>query len=203
MSITPGQSREHATEQIRRLLGFVPFGEACERWIVAGSYRRLRPEVHDIDIVAIPGTTGGLFGDASNALWVALDAAMARGEISHPPRTCWGEMLRRFVFEFHVYEVTCCDATAWPVLVAVKTGPEKFTKGLVTRRCEGGLLPDDLTVAKDARGRSWRVWRGRVVAEGEDGLPIIVEPGQQLTFETEREFIELCCGKWIEPKERT
>lgn len=198
MSQSLAQVWKHAQEQLQRLNEIVSFPDCCVKWIVAGSYRRLRPEVGDIDIVAIPGSAGGLFGDAENALWMSLDGALRRGEIHHPTRTCWGATNRRFIFEHHTYDIATCDETAWPVLVAVKTGPEKFTKGLVTRRCEGGMLPDDLTVGKDDRGRPWRVWRGRVV-DDEDN---VLEQGQQLAFDDERQFIEMCCGEWVKPEDR-
>lgn len=197
------QSWQLAREQLTRLNDAIRFGDHCVRWIVAGSYRRRRPEVHDIDIVAVPGTTGGLFGDQESALWKALDAAIDSGIIRHAAPKHWGGVNRRFIFENHVYECSTCDETAWPVLVAVKTGPERFTKGLVTQRCKGGMLPDDLTVGKDGQGRSWRVWRGRVIETGEDEVERVIDPGVQLAFDDERQFIECVCGKWIEPWERT
>lgn len=212
MSITPGQPHEHAVSQIKRLRDLLRLDDACERWIIAGSVRRLRPEVHDIDIVAIPrfetrrpADPGLLIQTAADApanlLLASLDDARRLGDIDHTARPCWGQAKRRFTFEHHVFEFDLCDEIAWPVLVAIRTGPEKFTKGLVTHRFKGGMLPDDLDVGRDREGNPWRVWRGRVTGEGDQ----IIEAGEQITFDAnqnDRQFIELCCGKWIEPKER-
>lgn len=217
MSQSFGQTRESAIEQIKRLRDLLNLPDICQRWIVAGSVRRQCVECHDIDLVAIARFEVQAVTDESlliqvarpepvNLLLAALDRAMDRRDIHHTARICWGSAKRRFIFEHHTFEIDLCDETAWPVLVAVRTGPEKFTKGLVTQRHKGGMLPDELMVGKvdpaDDSSPSWRVWRHRVL--GEDGKSII-EPGQQLVFDAgkdDREFIELCCGEYVEPRER-
>lgn len=118
----------------------------CERYEVAGSIRRRKPDVGDVDIVAIPKVAeiaaGDMFGTPTdtNLLWARLDALLAGGEIKKHikdtkagPRTKWGDICRAVEWRGCCYEINLAHLDNWGVVLAVRTGPEEVSKDLVTR----------------------------------------------------------------------
>lgn len=161
-------------------------------WIVAGSVRRRKPEVGDIEIVAVPRPSGhDLMGQASsNEIIDALDRMLTSRRIRHPDdRRCWGTKMRRFIYRETRIEFYLASQDGWPVVLAIRTGPAEMSRRLVTERSYGGMLPDGYRVSV-ADGRVYR----KSVAPG--------GPETALEFRSEREFFEFC-GGWIEPRERT
>jgi DNA polymerase/3'-5' exonuclease PolX len=82
---------------------------------------------------------------------------------------------------------------SWGVIFAIRTGPEAFSRRLVTQRRKRGLLPDHL-----------RVERGTIVF---DEGPQSVIPGARtmadgIVVREERDVFALCGLDWIEPEER-
>jgi len=71
------------------------------------------------------------------------------------------------------------DHLAWPVQLAIRTGPRNFSRKIVTPRNKGGLLPSDMRI------HNGQIWKSN--------LPV--------KLESEREFLELC-GGWIDPEMR-
>jgi DNA polymerase/3'-5' exonuclease PolX len=105
-------------------------GPACERIEIAGSLRRLRPQVGDIELVAIPRfverdlpTQGTLFGPARpsrqervSLLWEAVDALGV---------TCAkrGPVYRQFTWRGVRVDVYTCEAGNWGWILFHRTGP--------------------------------------------------------------------------------
>lgn len=154
---------------------------ACVRIEVAGSIRRRRPEVGDIEIVAIPKRSPSLFDDAGGYSYLEelLDILVGTDRLV---RLKSGDKYK----QFHLPKADCCldlflcSADTWGVIFTIRTGPADFSRRLVTQRCKGGLLPSDLCV------RDGRIWRGQAALETPE----------------ERRVFDVAEIKWLEPWER-
>ena len=115
----------------------------CERIEIAGSVRRLKPDVHDIELCAIPKMQPGntLFGDLVSAL-----AAFDYGQLGHVIKGG-----QRYV-QVALHEGINLDLfvvlppAQWGVIFTLRTGPADFSTRCVTQRRKGGLLPSYLQV---------------------------------------------------------
>ncbi len=118
----------------------------CERWEVAGSVRRRKTDVGDIDLVCIPKfgdvpVEGDLFGSSKrmNLLWLRVDDLLQREAFTkHVRQTAigsrvnWGQTARSIAFRGWAYDVTCADEDNFGPWMAIKTGPSDFSARLVT-----------------------------------------------------------------------
>jgi len=142
----------------------------CERCEVVGSIRRGKISVGDIEILALPKLyeveeMGGLplYADEKKSEFVsALDDLLGSlelaGEIDrlavdHPG---WGRRQKKFSFRGVTVDLYVCVPPAqYGILKALRTGPEAFSKRLVTcREASGGwgYLPAGLKVRE---GQLW------------------------------------------------
>jgi DNA polymerase/3'-5' exonuclease PolX len=144
MSIARRRSRIAAldeAESFRRLL--VP-DVTCEKWEFAGSLRRQKPDVGDIDVVAIPRFADvpsfDMFAtpERKNLLWHRVDELLAAGTIAKHinettvgERTKWGDKIRAIEYRACCYEVCIADPDNYGVILAIKTGPAELSKDLV------------------------------------------------------------------------
>jgi DNA polymerase/3'-5' exonuclease PolX len=160
----------------------------CEpgRCVAAGSLRRLRPDVGDIELVVIPRFALSLIADVPGVslLELELNAWVQQGRLLKAGKN-GGELLKKYYLPALDYtfklEINISSPDRWPVELAIKTGSAEFSHRLVTHRAHGGYLPGHCKI-KDG----WQVYEG----------------DSRLSFESEREFIEWVCGKWVEPEER-
>jgi DNA polymerase/3'-5' exonuclease PolX len=130
---------------------------ACVRLEIAGSIRRGRPDVADVELVAVPRVTPGrpdLFGaptTATGELHALATELLAAGVLAHRPdkngRPAFGEKLKRVVFTgaagvlpLDLFAVT--PPAQWGVIFTVRTGPGAFSTRLVTARRYGGGMPE-------------------------------------------------------------
>jgi DNA polymerase/3'-5' exonuclease PolX len=147
------------------------------RIAIAGSLRRCKPDVGDIEIVCIPRIEPDLFGNP----------IMASGRISHDLEVEYGyELLKdgEHFKQFYAAPELKCDLfittpEQWGVIFAIRTGSAEFSHKLVTPKKYGGYLPSYLNV-KD--GRVWNM-------------------AQAMSTPEEKDFFDLC-GLWVEPKDR-
>lgn len=116
----------------------------CQRVEIAGSIRRRKPEIGDIEIVAVPGP------DLDSVIADLITAGrLMRGDKN-------GGKFKNFLvpavpgLKLDLFLPT---AETWGVIFTIRTGSAEFSHKLVTQRGKGGFLPDDLQV-KD--GRIWR-----------------------------------------------
>jgi DNA polymerase/3'-5' exonuclease PolX len=147
---------------------------ACERLEVAGSIRRRRPDVGDVELVAVPRVTPGrrdLFGDATgeaDELHALAERLLHEGVLAHRPdkngRPAFGTKLKRVVFRGRAGELpldlfAVTGAAQWGVIFTIRTGPGAFSTRLVTQRRYGGGMPEGHRV------RDGALWDGERLVE--------------------------------------
>jgi DNA polymerase/3'-5' exonuclease PolX len=130
---------------------------SCLRLEVAGSIRRGRPDIGDLELVAIPRveeTDAGLFGDqveTIDQLAVRVDALLAAGVFAHRldknGRQAYGPRYKRLTYRGIGLDLFVTTPTAWGVIFLIRTGPHEFSQKLVTTRRQGGWMPNHLQVA--------------------------------------------------------
>jgi len=154
----------------------------CELAEVAGSVRRLRPEVGDIEIVCIPRQTVDLFGNPVGSL---LDMVLAN--LVNEGRLIRGDKNGVKYKTFFIptvpdlkLDLFITTPECWGVNFTIRTGSADFSRRLVTQMDKGGLLPNDLMVF------GARVWRG----------------AEALETPTEQALFDLIGLDWIEPRDR-
>ena len=127
----------------------------CERAEVAGSVRRGKAEVGDIEIVIQPILTPvvGLFGEqvgVQDALasfpWGAWGQVFKNGERFKQILMPQGVALDVFIVR---------PPAQWGLMLLMRTGPKAFSQWVVTPRRKGGGLPSHLRVKDGA------IWHGK------------------------------------------
>lgn len=150
----------------------------CMRIELAGSLRRKRPMVGDIEIVAIPAVIEelDLFGEVANT----------RRPLDAEVRRLAAEMLRdgpkqkQFLYREMQVDLFLTTAEQWGVILAIRTGSARFSRRLMTAQEKGGFMP-----------KGFKVAGGRLEAHGQ-----VVE-----TFE-EKDFFNAIGLGWVAPGER-
>lgn len=128
---------------------------ACHRIEIAGSLRRQRPLVGDIEIVAIPRLDADLFG--APLLTGDVDRLLAAWPVEMVKN---GPRYKQFSFastagqRYTVDLFLQPDPATWGVNLLIRTGSAVFSQKMVTPKWSGGYKPDGLEV------REARVWQG-------------------------------------------
>lgn len=170
---------KHA-EALRIAKSLIEFlGADCLRVEVAGSVRRGKAEVKDIELVAIPKTleTKDMFGlpvivsALDQVSWSLVGDLALSGARQKKILLYEGITLDLFIV---------LPPAQWGVIYTIRTGPAEFSQWCVTPRRKGGALPSDS-----------RVSEGRVLRYGEP-----------LTMAEEIDFLTYLGLGWIEPEER-
>ncbi|MEM1212863.1 MAG: hypothetical protein AAGI68_11275, partial [Planctomycetota bacterium] len=131
---------------------------ACQRIEIAGSIRRDRPVVGDIELVAIPKPAGSLF-TAAESLDQLIDRLIRSGHLApvkRGPRFQQHQLVRSGM----TLDLFVTDPDRWGVIFAIRTGPAAFSKSLVTNAAHGGRLDDDYMI------HDGRVWHAESVFKG-------------------------------------
>lgn len=156
----------------------------CDRIEIAGSIRREKETIGDVELVLIPKPTLDLFGNESfGAKQIAETLEQAgyvfgqNGEYfkqAHLPNVGnrYGENV--------IYDIFLTTPEKFGVIFTIRTGPAEFSHRLVTPRNKGGLLPSYLKV-KD--GRIWN-------------------DGEAWETPEEVDVFRACTLEWIEPRDR-
>lgn len=183
------------------------FTGAFERWEIAGSIRRKKPEVSDVDHAVIPKfgeqNTGGLFGETrtANLLWSRLDQLVTSGVVSKhyygvnaPHR--WGELLRGVDFHGAKHEIWTATEANWGSTLAIRTGPAELSQRLVTNIRKQGFRQKD--------GAVWSCDRCQCTRHDDckacDGTGLVLR--EQVAVPTEEHFFRLCGMTYLEPETR-
>lgn len=127
----------------------------CERIEIAGSLRRGKPDVGDIEIVCIPCLELDLFGTGSRTAQ-AIETALREAGYSLAKN---GEHFKQFSLGVCKCDLFITVPECWGVIFTIRTGSADFSHRLVTPRNQGGLLPSYLKV-KDGR-----IWHGDTCLE--------------------------------------
>lgn len=184
------------------------FPPACyTRWQVAGSVRRQKPFVGDLEFVVIPAI-GEIPGDEDmfgargpgqrvNLLWQRVDDLVKASTLikvetnaADKTRACWGDRQRRVLFRGHQVEIYSADNANWGSLLTIRTGPEGFSKHMVEQLRK--LMPPHCHRAGYVRKLSGR---HPAYSRGEETEPVVECP-------TEEMFFGLCGMRFIPPESR-
>ena len=173
----------------------------CERIEVAGSIRRGKAEVKDIELVAIPDPTPppmpkANFGEKPRAIHkTKLDALLFEMMLEGWMRPLKGGPKYKQIalcpkglvmpIKLDLFLVT--PPAQWGVQMVIRTGPNKpnnnFSQWMVTQKCKGGALPDEYHVV--------------------DGcVRMIAQEDYFISMPEEIQFFNFCGLDWIEPKDR-
>lgn len=136
---------------------------ACTRIEIAGSLRRQKPLVSDIELVAIPIPVPNLLGEPTEE--TEVDRLLDSLPVTFTKR---GRKYQQFCFDgtqapFYVDLFLQPDPATWGVNFLLRTGSANFSHFFVTPTWQGGCKPDGFEV-KDAR-----IWRnGNVIPTPEE-----------------------------------
>ena len=115
----------------------------CHRIELAGSLRRDRPTVGDIELVAIPIARTDLFGAPVKGP-TALDAFLAEKSVA---LTKNGDRYKQFAYgkgggRPHVVDLFLPTPATWGSIFTIRTGSWEFSRWLVTSQAAGGACPE-------------------------------------------------------------
>lgn len=161
------------------------FAPYCQHINIAGSIRRWKPEVHDIEIVAFPKSTqvpADLFGGTTTVYpiqsfihdgvkagdWQAIKGGKRYVQLALP--NC---------INLDLFLVT--PPAEYGVIMLLRTGPADFNRWLVTPRRHGGRMPAN--------------------AEMHDGAVYV--NGALVPMPNELDALEFFGLGWIDPQDRT
>lgn len=175
---------ETAEAAAKRLVEFL--NPACERIEIAGSIRRKKAMVGDIEIVAIPKPEEGLFEKSydgyrvQNYLLFGDKEPPAVYMLERPFFSKQGPWYCQFQFMGFTVDLFLATPEKWGCVYLIRTGSADFSRRMVTKRSQGGYCTDGFYF-KDGR-----LWHGEEVIE---------------TAEEEDVFRALGLN-WVEPEER-
>lgn len=129
---------------------------ACERILIAGSLRRMKPEIGDIEIVAIPkieDVMADMFGqhiegsgrNLLNERLVELGVTITKGVKDDAK-------FRQFTWRDVPVDLFVTTPECWGVIATIRTGSAEFSHWLMTERRKNGGCPSHLKVKE---GRIW------------------------------------------------
>jgi DNA polymerase/3'-5' exonuclease PolX len=155
----------------------------CERVLIAGSLRRQKEEVGDLELVVLPKTEAilDLFGEPCGERSL-LDDALA--DIA-PVRTKDGERYKQFMWEGMPVDLFIATRDTWGCVATIRTGSADFTRWLVTSRRQGGACPSHLNF------KEGRLWLGETALETPEELDVFDALNQRWI-----EPIERIAGRW-------
>lgn len=152
---------------------------ACERTLIAGSLRRGKPEVGDIELVVMPKVEVELdmFGAAAG-VHSLLDDVLAT--LKTEGYTKNGERYKQFIWRGYSIDLFIATRDTWGCVATIRTGSADFTHWLVSPRRMGGGCPSHL-----------RFSEGR-----------IIENGKPLETPEEHDVFAALEQRWVEPIDR-
>lgn len=130
----------------------------CARIEIAGSIRRQRPEVGDIELVCVPRIeqrviTGCLLPQFVNELdqYVTRQLMTDRWDyrLDKNGRRAYGPKFKRLLVRdpFAALDLfSVIEPAQWGVINLIRTGPADYSRRCVTPRYKGGYLPNDCEV---------------------------------------------------------
>jgi len=184
----------------------------CERIEIKGSVCRGKPQVKDIEVLAIPilKPTRPEFGKPIDLtpLDRILRQLVETDGMLKPVKG--GEKFKQFEIkrleEFGIAEplnpfkldlFLCTPPSQWGVLSVIRTGPDDFSQWMVTQKHLGGALPDGFFVRHNV------VWaEGTEVPNKPEEAARMMRASNSLEMPEEMHFFAFCGLEWIEPEKR-
>lgn len=139
--------RWEAWNQAKMLIGHL--NGVCQRAEIAGSLRRGREMVSDIEIVCIPNEAQDLFGNSSY-LWGDVRDALAMFKMIKG-----GDHYQQYDLGICNADIFVTSREQWGVIFTIRTGSAAFSRRLVTPASYGGYMPDGMYIDGGL------LWRGR------------------------------------------
>ncbi len=166
------QALEIATKLVEKLEPF------CERTAIAGSVRRKKAVVHDIEICAIPKMTTGrnLFNEPVLTHDISHAVSGFGRFIKNGPRYKQIYLPEGIILDLFLV----IPPAQWGYIFALHTGPADFSRMMVTTRQKGGWLPSH--------------------SKPVDGM--IVTGQTRVIMPDEADYFEFCKMPFIEPEMR-
>jgi DNA polymerase/3'-5' exonuclease PolX len=184
---------------------------ACTRIEIAGSIRRARPEVKDIELVCVPDMSGMPapkleFGKPiPKAHKTMLDASIAHmKELGDVEIKMNGERMKKFRLKYAGIWVDLfinIPPSDWGVQYLIRTGQKEFGHWCVTNRKHGGALPDGHFVRHQVVWVESEIGK-REVPDNQDKALKLLTPVNHLSMPEEVDFLNFLELGWIEPGER-
>jgi len=179
------EARKVAEQWVERLAPF------CQRIAIAGSVRREKPEVGDVEILFAPTMAQGpadLFGHVSSYSRAddALDRMLAGNTLAKRPSAIgvftWGpeNKLGVDVASGIPIDLFSTSLAGWGRSLVIRTGPKDFNIRLITLASRRAI---------------------KVHAYGDPAMEKI-PGGQPVACDSEKQFLALCGVPWAEPKDR-
>ena len=122
----------------RLLRGLAPY---CARIELAGSLRRNRPMVGDIELVAIPHRPVDLLGQELTDMPTPLDRFLDAQAI---PFTKRGRKYQQFTYGPYTVDLFLAAPATWGSIYTIRTGSADFSRWLVTSQPARGAAPAEV-----------------------------------------------------------
>lgn len=156
----------------------------CQRIEIAGSLRREKETVGDIELVCVPKMGDGLFGDMP--VYIPPLGSVVKD----------GERYKQYILGEHIKLdlFIVLPPAEWGVIFTLRTGGEEYNRKLVTQRNKGGWLPSDMCV----KGGALWLCDWEVMPDGP-----ILKPRDLIHTPEEVDFFKAIGKAWVEPRSRS
>ena len=187
------------------------FGPACKRIEIAGSIRRGKADVKDIEMVCVPDNTPPEkpkleFGKPVPPTHkTKLDELVHRMvQVGDARMELNGDRLKRMYLK---YAGIKCELfinippSEWGVQMVIRTGPSDFSHWCVTNRKFGGALPDGYFVKHQVVWIADEISKHDMPKNADKAVELLTDTNH-LSMPEEVDFLNFLGLGWIEPKER-
>ena len=151
----------------------------CDRIEVAGSVRRKKADVGDIELVCIPKVRWNLLGEA---YWTASEIEDTLYQAGYRCPRFNGEHFKQLSLGPCNCDLFLTTPECWGMIYTIRTGSAEFSHRLVTPKAAGGLMPSFL--------------------KAEGGRIAYRETGHLLETPEEEDVFKVMGLGWIPPESR-
>jgi DNA polymerase/3'-5' exonuclease PolX len=187
------------------------FRPACTRIEIAGSVRRLKMDVKDIELVLVPDPAPVareplVFGQPipkkhqtqlDKLVWEMAERGDIRIEAN-------GDRYKKFYLKYAGIKVDMFINLApsqWGVQMVIRTGSAEFSHWIVSQRKIGGALPNGYFVKHQVVWDAEEIKKADVPYDPNKAAKLLND-FNHLPMLEEKDFLEFCGLGWIEPKDR-